>query len=229
MKTEVNRTESCSARVADMLHLFDNHDPRLPYYSLRLERTLEDIPEYPLPAGYHFENYVPGDRETWISIEKSAKEFSTREEGEQAWQRYYNGHESELERRMFFAVNAAGRKVATATAYYDITNVDDGINGWLHWVAVCREEQGYHLAKPLITRVLSYMRSLGFRRAVIPTQTTTWLACKVYLDLGFRPIPENAVTSRKGWEIVKSLTHHPALDEFEEVDVLGYLKADTNV
>ena len=229
MKTEMNRTELCSARVSDMLRLFDNHDPRLPYYPLKLERVLEGIPEYPLPAGYHFENYVSGDRETWIGIEKSAKEFSTREEGEQAWQRYYGGQENELEHRMFFAANADGRKIATATAYYDIANTDDGVNGWLHWVAVSREEQGRHLAKPLITHVLGYMRSLGYRRAVIPTQTTTWLACKVYLDLGFRPVPENAETSRKGWEIVKALTHHPALDEFEEADVFAYTKADLNV
>ena len=222
-ETEMYKADRSCARVRDMLRMFDNHDPRLPYYPLRLERNLDDLPEYALPAGYHFENYVPGDRETWIGIEKSAKEFSTHEEGEQAWQKYYSGHESEMERRMFFVVNTEGRKVATATAYYDVPNADDGINGWLHWVAVCREDQGHHLSKPLIVHVLSYMQSLGYRRAVVPTQTTTWLACNVYMDLGFRPIRENAAANRKGWEIIKTLTYHPALAEFEEADVSDYL------
>lgn len=48
----------------------------------------------------------------------------------------------------------------------------------------------------------------------IPTQTNTWLACKVCLDLGFRPLPLNALRSREGWRIVKTITHHPALAEY---------------
>ena len=58
---------------------------------------------------------------------------------------------------------------------------------------------------------------LGYTHAKIPTQSTSWVACKVYLDLGFRPIPKNAVNSRKGWEIVKTLTDHPALASFSAV------------
>jgi hypothetical protein len=57
----------------------------------------------------------------------------------------------------------------------------------------------------------------GYSRAVIPTQTNTWLACKLYLDLGFVPIKENAERNRAGWCIVKTLTNHPALDGFETV------------
>ena len=73
------------------------------------------------------------------------------------------------------------------------------------------------LSKPLITHVLRHMQKLGYTRAIVPTQTTTWLACKVYLDLGFRPIPRNAQRSGKGWQIVRTLTDHPALTEFEPV------------
>ncbi len=116
--------------------------------------------------------------------------------------------------RMVFIEDANGRKVATATAYYDVTGRDQSGDGWLHWVAVRREYQGKGLAKPLITHVLEIMRGFGHVHAKIPTQTTTWLACKVYLDLGFRPIPENAIHSREGWQIVKALTNHAALEEF---------------
>lgn len=42
-----------------------------------------------------------GDRDTWIEIEKSAKE-RTFEEGMDAWQRYYGKHEDVLPDRMFF-------------------------------------------------------------------------------------------------------------------------------
>ena len=204
--------------VRGSLLRFDNHDPRIPYYELILEQDLTDIPEMALPQGYHYENYEPGDRAVWITLEKSAKEFTSCEEGEAAWQRYYAGHEKELENRMFFVVDEYGQKLATATAYYDIHTGDDGQTGWLHWVAVRKDKQGHGLSKPLITHVLRHMKSLGYQRAVVPTQTTTWLACHVYLDLGFRPVPQNADKNRTGWRIIKTLTNHPALRELEPVE-----------
>ncbi len=134
-----------------------------------------------------------------------------------AWGKYYAANEDILPQRMAFIENADGRKVATATAYYDVLGRDKSGDGWLHWVAVHREYQGKGLSKPLISYVLNVMRGLGYTHAKIPTQSTSWVACKVYLDLGFRPIPKNAVNSRKGWEIVKALTDHPALASFSTV------------
>lgn len=194
---------------------FDNHDERIRYYELMLERDLENLPYFPLPDGYRYAFFQPGDRERWIDIEKSAKEFASCEQGMESWNRYYGGREDELTGRMVFVEDADGRKVATATAFYDIRGIDKSGDGWLHWVAVRREYQGRGLAKPLISYVLKLMQSLGYTHAKIPTQTTTWLACKIYLDLGFRPIPENAVNSREGWRIVKALTDHEALAEFD--------------
>lgn len=194
---------------------FDNHDERIRYYELMLERDLENLPHFPLPDGYRYAFFQPGDREQWIDIEKSAKEFASCEQGMESWNRYYGGREDELTGRMVFVEDADGRKAATATAFYDIRGIDKSGDGWLHWVAVRREYQGRGLAKPLISYVLRLMQSLGYTHAKIPTQTTTWLACKIYLDLGFRPIPENAVNSREGWRIVKALTDHEALAEFD--------------
>lgn len=198
--------------------VFDNNDKRIKHYELLLEGSLDSICEYPLPDGYYFEFYQDGDRDTWIEIEKSAKEFSSYDEGLDAWNRYYSGRENELYNRMVFVVNESGEKVATATAFYDINGKDKSGAGWLHWVAVKREYQGKGLSKPLITYVLLVMKALGYNHVKIPTQTNTWLAVKVYLDLGFRPIPENAVNSYMGWCIVKTLTKHKALNDFDSID-----------
>ena len=193
----------------------DNHDSRIRYYELMLRGDITDMQEIPLPAGYHYEMYRPGDRDVWIEIEKSAKEFDTREQGLDAWKRYYAEHTDELPGRMVFVVNEAGEKVATATAFYDIRGIDQSADGWLHWVAVRREDQGKGLSKPLISHVIQIMEALGQTHCKIPTQTTTWVAVKVYLDLGFRPIEKNLVNSRDGWRIIKRLTDHPALSELE--------------
>lgn len=194
---------------------FDNRDERIRYYELLLERDLEHIPWIELPQGYRFVFYKPGDRDAWIDIEKSAREFINYEQGMVSWNKYYENRQEELPVRMVFIENSAGEKVATATAFYDIYGRDQSGDGWLHWVAVRREYQGKGLAKPLIAYVLNVMRELGYKHAKIPTQTTTWLACKIYLDLGFMPLPKNAVNSRNGWRIIKALTNHPALTEFE--------------
>ena len=198
--------------------VFDNNDKRIKYYELLLEKDLDFIEDYDLPKGYHFEFYKDCDRDIWIEIEKSAKEFSNYDEGLNAWNRYYSGKEKELFNRMVFVVNELGEKVATATAFYDIQGKDKSGAGWLHWVAVKREYQGKGLSKPLIAYVLKIMKSLGYIHAKIPTQTNTWLAVKIYLDLGFKPISENAVNSYNGWCIIKTLTNHKTLDDFIYVD-----------
>ena len=192
---------------------YDTHDDRICYYELLLERELADMPEYPLPVGYHFVPYSDGDRDAWIAIEQSAKEFTMYEQGLEAWNRYYANSLDILPDRMFFIETEAGEKIATATAFYNIYGRDKSGSGWLHWVAVKKEHQGKGLAKPLITYVLKVMRNLGYTHAKIPTQTNTWLACKVYLDLGFVPIEKNLEHSYEGWKIVRSLTGHPALEK----------------
>lgn len=194
----------------------DNHDSRIRYYELLLKRDrLDNLPNFALPKGYRFVMYRPGDRDSWIAIEQSAKELRSHAQGLEVWSRYFGWNESELPERMVFIENEAGEKVATATAYFDIYGRDLSGAGWLHWVAVRREDQGKGLARPLIARTLRILRSLGSQRAKIPTQTTTWVACRLYLDFGFTPIPENAVHSRDGWRIIRALTDHPALKDFD--------------
>ena len=193
----------------------DNHDARIKNYELMLEGDISGMEEFPLPAGYSYAFYQDDDRDEWIEIEKSAKEFSSYEEGLDAWKRYYEAHETELYDRMLFVVNRLGEKVATATAFYDVRGIDQSGDGWLHWVAVKREEQGRGLSKPLISHAIQVMKQLGYTYAKIPTQTTTWVAVKVYLDLGFRPIEKNFIRNRDGWRIIKRLTDHPALAELD--------------
>ncbi|MDO4538924.1 MAG: GNAT family N-acetyltransferase, partial [Coriobacteriales bacterium] len=196
---------------------FDNNDKRIAHWRLRLSRSLDDLPEYPIPAPYRFVRYAPGDRDTWIAIEKSAREFDSYQQGAAAWARYFGDHEDELGERMVFVVDNSGAKVATATAFYDTFGRDDSGSAWLHWVSVRRDHQGRGLAKPLVCEAFRIMRELGYERVIIPTQTNTWLAAKLYLDLGCRPTEENARDSETGWRIVRTLTNHPALATFDPV------------
>ena len=194
----------------------DNHDSRIRYIELLMERLdLNDIPEYQLPEGYRFVFYQPGDRDAWIQIEQSAKELFDFDHGVRTWDRYYGNVEHTLHNRMIFIENAKGEKVATATAYYDADGDLPAQRGQVHWVAVRRDHQGMGLARPLIAEVLKVMKQRGHTEAMLHTQTTTWVAVRLYLNFGFRPMAENARTNRDGWRIIRALTNHPALDEFD--------------
>ena len=195
---------------------FDNHDDRIRYVELKfIRKDLRDIPKYSLPEGYRFAFFQPGDRDDWIRIEQSAKEFTSYEQGLVSWNRYYAGKEDLLANRMVFIETDAGEKIATATAYYDIYGNDKTNVGWLHWVAVAREFQGRGLARPLIAHTLGLMAELGYDHAMLSSQTNTWLACKLYLDFGFLPHIEKTPENDLGWRILKALTEHPALSEWE--------------
>ena len=196
--------------------IFDNHDSRIKYIDLVLEReNLNGLPQFALPDGYRFVFYQDGDRDSWIQIEVSAKELRDFQQGVKVWNDYYGGHEDILPQRMVFIENAHGEKVATATAYFDNWGHDSPEIGYLHWVAVRRDAQGNGLARPLIAYTLNRLRELGYTHTKIHTQTTTWVACRLYLDFGFRPTAENAAKNRDGWRIMRALTNHPALEGFE--------------
>ena len=182
---------------------YDNHDSRIPFVDLLMERELtEAIPSYELPEGYHFAFYQPGDRDAWIAIEQSAKELKNFEQGVEIWQQYYGKVEPLLHDRMLFIINSAGEKVATATAY----PTDEPGLGQVHWVAVKREEQGKGLARPLIAKVLEVLAGHGSRRAFLHTQTVTWVAVRLYQQFGFRPTSESAEKHAEGWRIIHELT-----------------------
>ncbi|MDD3183916.1 MAG: GNAT family N-acetyltransferase [Anaerostipes sp.] len=203
-----------------MIKKYDNYDKRIRFYKLLLEMdSIDEAPQYELPDGYEFVFYQPGDRDTWIEIEQSAKEFDSYEDGRKGWKKYFEGKDHELVNRMFFIVNEDGKKVGTASAFYDIYGKDLSGAGWVHWVSVRREYQGQGLARPLISHALKILKSLGYTKAKVPTQTITWLACKLYLDFGFYPERENVKENLDGWRVIKTLTNHPKLEAFEPTNI----------
>jgi hypothetical protein len=57
------------------------------------------------------------------------------------------------------------------------------------------------------------MKKLGYTSVKIHTQTNTWLACKIYYDLGFHPEANSAAKYRFGWKMVSQLTGRDMIAE----------------
>lgn len=175
--------------------------------------NLDDVCSYPLPQGYKF---VFWDGEDcicdWMRIHLRTGEFASEKEAETIFHLYYDKIDGELASRCFFIVDSDGVKVATAT----VSPADEhGYKCALDWLGVSAAAQGKGLGKPLIVRSVELAKELGYDRMILHTQTHTWLAAKLYLDLGFKPFVTDGI---KGWRILKTLTDHSALKEFEKLN-----------
>lgn len=179
----------------------------LKYYELLMSyNKTKDYPIHNLPAKYHYEFYKPGFESDWVDIHLSSGEFTSSKQALTYFHDYYDSFIKELPRRCFFIVTDSGEKVATATV--SLTSEDD-FTATLDWLAIKQEYQGLGLAKPLISKTISLAYSLGHEKLLLHTQTHTWLAAKLYLDLGFKPYKMS--NENIGWRILKTITDHNLL------------------
>lgn len=184
-------------------------DKTLKYYELLMSyNNTKDYPSYDLPVGYHYEFYKPGLEKDWVDIHLSSGEFTSSKQALIYFHEYYDAFIKELPQRCFFIVTASGEKVATSTV--SLTNEND-FTATVDWLAIKEEYQGLGLAKPLISKTIGLASSLGHERLLLHTQTHTWLAAKLYLDLGF--VPYNMSRDNIGWRILKTITNHHILEE----------------
>ena len=152
---------------------------------VQMERdTLDDIPDFPPPPGYHVRWYAPGDEQTWVDIHVLAENHV--EVVRSVYDREF-GHDVEtIRQRQCFLFASDGAAVGTATAWFN----DDYFGqryGRVHWVAVVPEYQGKGLSKPLLSVVLSRMVELGHNRAYLRTSTARLPAINLYARFGFVP------------------------------------------
>ena len=162
--------------------------------------SLENLPEFALPAEYGWRYFQSGDERRWSEIELSAGEWSDVEAGLLKFRKYYPTDDGLNERMIFLTDN--GVPFATATAWF---NEADPTEGQLHWVSVDAAHQGMGLSRVLVSMAMRRLRELGHRSATLTTQTQSWVAIKVYHRFGFRPMIR-AEEEIEGWRIVSRKT-----------------------
>ncbi len=184
----------------------------VPYFHLTMAlEGLSRVPSVPLPAGYGTSLYRPGDESDWARIEHLAGEFPDYEKALAHYAGEFGAHTQEMRQRCLFLHGPDGAAIGTTTAWYG-EHAGAQI-GRLHWVAIVPPFQGRGLAKPLVAASLALMRRTH-ARAYLTTQTTSWIAVKVYLDFGFAPVLDKP-ESREAWAVMARLLKHPALRGLE--------------
>ena len=71
--------------------------------------------------------------------------------------------------------------------------------GKFHWLFIDKDYRGKGLAKPLISKALNRLKELGYKDALISTETKVPIACKLYFEFG--AIPFN-VEEKESYEIL---------------------------
>lgn len=148
---------------------------------------LSVVPEFKLPEGYSFKFFEEGNEKDWVEIEVSSGDIENEKSGYDKFEKYYGNYIDDIKKRMIFIVDRNNTPIGTATGFFMEKPIDDRITGDLHWVAVRKEFQGKGLSKPLITEAMKVMYQLGHKGAYLHSQTHTWLACKIYKSLGWKP------------------------------------------
>ena len=149
---------------------------------------MDNIPQYELPAGYHFRTYRPGDEAAWMALHYSAERFF--EVKPDLFAREFGAHVDALADRMFMVVTDAGSVVGSITAWWDRDPTNPDERGRIHWVVVHADHQGHGLSKPMMTQAMNRLAQ-SHKASVLGTSTGRTWALKVYLDFGFYPDPEN--------------------------------------
>jgi GNAT superfamily N-acetyltransferase len=153
--------------------------------SINLYREhLELIPRYPLPQGYSFRWYQPGDEALWVEIYTKAEAY-IKINAELFWKEFGEDKPG-LQERMCFVLDDQQRGIGTATAWFN-REYFGADSGRIHWVAIIPDAQGKGLSKPLMTTVLRKMRTLGHIRTYLVTSSARIPAINLYLKFGFVP------------------------------------------
>ncbi|MGP8329948.1 MAG: GNAT family N-acetyltransferase [Methanosarcinaceae archaeon] len=169
--------------------------------------NLAEIPGFELPPDFELKWYEPGDEQRWIDIHLASEKHIKIDAA--LFQREFNQDEKALAQRQCFLLDAKGKALGTATAWFDNDYYGQPF-GRIHWVAIIPEMQGKGLAKPLMTTVCTRLSELGHERVYLATSTARIPAINLYLKFGFRPEIRNAADSQT-WQAIEKL-RNPCLN-----------------
>ena len=194
-------------------YLYQSTD-EIEYLVVKMYRAnMDDIPSYPLPAGYSIKLYTSdsGDDQRWAEIATAAGEFRSVQEALDRFRKDFLATPDRdlLSERLFFLVTSTGQYIGHAMAWS--AELDGEKQGGLHWVAIIPEYQGKKLAKPLVTTVLKKIAEY-FDKCSLQSQTTSWRAINLYHDLGFKPYM-NIEHSEKAWKLLSDICQRSFLEK----------------
>lgn len=153
---------------------------------LMVRPNLDGLPPLALPEGYRLATAAEFDKPAplWAAVINESFD-------DQSWTEEYV-HESFASKEqhdpegVFFIMRGA-EAVSTAFAWLD--DPGERQDGRVHWVGTSPEHRGKGLGTAVVVAVLHYFKQHGFEKAHLETHPPLLPAIRVYLSLGFEPVP----------------------------------------
>ena len=151
-----------------------------------LRRNLDNVPEFPLPAGFAFRWFRPGDEPEWVKIQTISDKFNTI-----SLELFHSEFSLPdlLPTTQFYLLAPNTVPVGTATAWFK--DLDGRRIGRVHWVAIVPECQGQGLGKAVLSFCCRRLRELGYDQAFLSTSSARISAINLYVSFGFEPLTAN--------------------------------------
>ncbi|KRG15371.1 GNAT family N-acetyltransferase [Lederbergia galactosidilytica] len=149
-----------------------------------MHHTLEDIPKYTMPSGFHFRFYErEDDLGNWARIVTATKEFANETEAIGRFKKEFLPFKDQLFKRVIFIETKDGETIGTATAWFGMWQKEE--LGRLHWVEILPDYQGQGLGKPLISKTMELLAQ-HHNKAYLKTQDTSEAAIHIYQKFGWK-------------------------------------------
>lgn len=175
----------------------------------------EPVADVALPAGYRFVAWKPRFREPWVRLHVLLGQLPSYEEGLAYFGRTYESDPAALERQMILVVDEKDELAGTSSLWSGDHFGEPRLR--VHWVGVSPDHQRRGLARALVLESIRLYDELvpsGEPPLYLTTQTESWVACGMYLKLGFvpyvGPMPPNFASdpvtfgekNREAWELI---------------------------
>jgi GNAT superfamily N-acetyltransferase len=171
-------------------------DKSVPFHTIIMKRPYKNAPkQISMPEGFTVRTFKPGDEIGWAEIETLVLEFDSMQQALDCHKGYLS-YIDELRKRQWFAVSPNGIIAATATAWW--TPTPKGNIPVVHALGCRPEFQGQGLGRVVATKMLESFYELEQDKEVwLDTQTWSYKAIGLYLELGFIPVKKDVYNSTK--------------------------------
>lgn len=177
-------------------------DKSIEFHSIIMKHPNNTAPVLPdIPRGFSVRFYEKGDEQGWADIQVAVKEFPDREEALKCYDYYWQYMDELKKRQLFIFDDSTGKAVATANAWF--TEVERQKAGVVFGLSCLPVYQNKGLGKIAAIYMMDcFYRLMPNCPVWLDTQTWSYKAIGVYMDVGFIPM--------------KTATYNAVANEYDE-------------
>lgn len=162
-------------------------DTGVPYYPLimTLKKEYPHI-KYSMAKGYHKIPFAISYIEDWVSLHVMLGQLASFEEGMKYFNETFLPHLEDVKKQFILVVDEQGNLAGTSSLWDGTHFGEHRLR--VHWVGVHPLHQRIGIAKMLVAETISlYEQSHTKEDLYLTTQTNSYVAIAMYLQLGFEP------------------------------------------